>query len=84
MTFETGTGKPTKNGYYVCQCYGGWRTLDWYEDAETEGEWWFPEFHATWGAGDPLQWIGPLPEIGRTPRKPVAGMTAKSTQDFDL
>lgn len=52
-----GKGKPEDPGLYACEIHFGWKLLEW------DGECWhFPERTARWEAGDPVQWVGPLPD----------------------
>lgn len=57
MSVLHGTGTPTIDGLYCTEIYFGWKLLEW-----RDGVWWFEGGFAQWGAGDPLQWIGPMPE----------------------
>lgn len=68
--FPTVTGNtPTVNGLYAAEIYFGWKLLEW-----KDGSWWHTELAGCWSAGDPVQWVGPLPErIGGKPK-----------QEFDL
>lgn len=60
---------PTVNGLYAAEIYFGWKLLEW-----KDGSWWHMELAGCWSAGDPVQWVGPLPErIGGKPK-----------QEFDL
>jgi len=57
------TGKPTIDGEYCVEIYHGWRVLTF-----KEGLWYYQSAHPTWSAGEPVQWIGPLPDrVGTTP-----------------
>lgn len=45
------------DGLYAAEIYWGWKLLEW-----KDGAWWHPDCGAHWTAGEPLQWVGPLPE----------------------
>lgn len=64
-------GKPWKPGVYVCEIYFGWKLLEW-----DGAHWHFGGRTALWQAGDPFQWVGPLPERLHSDAKPKL--------DFDL
>lgn len=69
---ETNAGFPTSEGLYAAEVYFGWKLLHW-----RDGQWWHPEHTGRWTAGEPHQWVGPLPDrIGAKPAKPA--------QEFDL
>lgn len=52
--------EPPTNGTYVCEVYFGWKILEW-----KDGEWWHPNTVGRWTASEPLQWVGPLPDLVR-------------------
>jgi len=62
---------PTEEGLYAVEIYFGWKLLEW-----KDGGWWHPALVGRWLAGDPIQWVGPLPE-----RK---NFTPKADFQFDL
>lgn len=51
-----GTAMPSRNGLYAVEIYHGWKLLEF-----KDGEWWHMDFIGRWSAGEPLQWLGPLP-----------------------
>lgn len=61
-----GTGTPPVDGEYCAEIYWGWRVLSW-----REGVWHYHhDQNLPWKAGDPAQWVGPLPaRIGAQPPK---------------
>lgn len=72
------TGKPTIEGTYVAEVYYGWRILEW-----KDARWHFDGGWSLWQAGDPVQWVGPLPEkVGGTSAPPILGQDA--VQEYDL
>jgi len=73
-----GTGTPTETGVYCAQVYYGWRVLEW-----CAGRWCYDGGWAHWQAGEPVQWIGPLPErIGGATPPPILGQDPK--MEYDL
>ncbi len=75
---KLGTGKPEIDGKYVAEVYYGWRILDWKDDA-----WHFDGAWSLWMAGDPVQWVGPLPErLGGAAPPPILGQDLK--MEYDL
>lgn len=50
-------GFPVTEGLYAVEVYFGWKLLHW-----RDGQWWHPEHTGRWTAGEPHQWVGPLPE----------------------
>lgn len=72
------TGKPAIEGTYVAEVYHGWRVLEW-----CAGRWCYDGGWAHWQAGEPVQWIGPLPErIGGATPPPILGQDPK--MEYDL
>lgn len=69
---KIGTGTPTETGVYCAQVYYGWKLLEWKHDA-----WYLESGFVTWAAGDPVQWIGPMPAL--LPRE-----LPKPKLEFDL
>lgn len=69
MSVPHGRGKPTENGLYVAEIYWGWKLLEF-----KDGEWWHTQCVGRWVSGDPVQWVGPLPEFRPLPEhdKPAA------------
>lgn len=65
-------GNPVAEGLYAVEVYHGWQLLGWYD-----GAWWHRECVGRWTACNPLQWVGPLPALQRTPGQ-------KPTPEFDL
>lgn len=57
MTLDQGTGEPDFDGLYACDIYHGWKLLEW-----KKGKWRIEGGVATWAAGAPKSWFGPLPE----------------------
>lgn len=56
--------KPTVAGLYAVEVFCGWKLLDW---SETRG--WHMAGVCGWNAGDPVQWVGPLPpKMGGKPK----------------
>lgn len=51
-----GTGRPTAPGLYAAEVFCGWKLLDWSADRG-----WHLAGVCGWNAGDPVQWVGPLP-----------------------
>lgn len=74
-----GTGTPTEEGLYVAEVYWGWRTLSW-----RKGVWnYHHDQDSPWMAGDPVQWVGPLPErLGGAAPPPILGQAPK--MEYDL
>jgi hypothetical protein len=56
MSVENGAGRPTEEGLYAVEIYFGWKLLEWYA-----GDWWHEAKVGRWMAGNPAQWVGPLP-----------------------
>lgn len=54
---ENGAAPPEWPGLYAAEIYFGWKLLEWHD-----GAWWHPAKVGRWMAGDPVQWVGPLPE----------------------
>jgi hypothetical protein len=75
-----GTGTPEVDGLYVAEVYWGWRTLAWFS-----GVWnYHYDMTSPWAAGDPVQWIGPLPErLGGTTPPPLI-ISPPPALEFDL
>ncbi len=71
-----GTGLPPENGSYCVEIYHGWRVLDYFD-----GRWYYQSNFPVWAAGDPVQWIGPLPA-----RKEMTAPKIEQTPalEFDL
>lgn len=63
MTIAAQTGAPTENGVYAAEVYFGWKILAW-----RDGEWWHESFVGRWTASEPVQWIGPFPELLKKPQ----------------
>lgn len=78
MTIKAQTGVPVFEGSYVAEVYYGWRILEW-----KDGKWHFDIVGALWKAGDPVQWVGPLPDrTGGSLPPPILGQN--SPMEFDL
>lgn len=75
---KAGTGHPVCDGTYCAEVYHGWRVLEW-----REGRWCYDGGWAHWQAGEPVQWIGPMPDrLGTSePPKIIGQMPA---MEFDL
>lgn len=71
---KIGNETPTEPGTYAAQVYYGWKLLEWKHDC-----WMLEGGTATWAAGDPIQWVGPLPVLIRKDTKPAA-----PSMEFDL
>lgn len=71
-----GTGTPPENGSYCVEIYHGWRVLDF-----KDGCWYYASNFPLWKAGDPVQWVGPLPaRIGML----APQIEQASPQEYDL
>lgn len=78
MSIAQGTGRPNQDGRYVAEVYFGWRILE-----LKDGRWCFDGAWALWQAGEPVQWVGPLPErIGGATPPPIIGQDPK--MEYDL
>lgn len=49
--------RPETPGLYAAEIYFGWKLLEWHD-----GAWWHEAKVGRWMAGDPVQWVGPLPD----------------------
>jgi hypothetical protein len=49
---------PTISGLYCAEVYFGWKLLEWHE-----GAWWHQGLRSRWTAGEPIQFIGPMPKL---------------------
>ena len=80
---KQGTGIPTIEGQYAAEVYFGWRLLSW-----RDGQWnYHHDQNSPWKAGDPVQWVGPLPDLvggasGAT--KPEFFTPQNPPMEFDL
>jgi hypothetical protein len=65
-----GFDTPALEGVYAAEVYFGWKLLEF-----RDGSWWHMGKVGRWTASDPVQWVGPLPELMRA---------TKSETEYDL